>query len=187
MSSERKHGPLVRQLWLFAAGSFAFGFALIPLYDVICDVTGYGDRKQLLSAASAVEAPDDTRNVTVEFMSTAPTVGAWDFRPAAPIEVHPGRLYEVKFHARNLRAQPVTAMAIPSIAPSHATQYFQKTECFCFSPQPFAAEQERELTVRFIVDPRLPVSIDRLTLGYSIYDDRRESPRDAPEKVAQQQ
>ena len=95
----------------------------------------------------------------------------------SPIVVHPGRLYEAKFHARNLRAQAVTAVAIPSIAPTHATQYFQKTECFCFSPQPFAAEQERELTVRFIVDPKLPQGIDRLTLGYAMYD--------APSKVAQ--
>jgi cytochrome c oxidase assembly protein subunit 11 len=178
MTRERNHGRLVRQLSLFAAGSFAFGFALVPLYDVICNVTGYGDRRQLSEAASVVEAPDENRTVTIEFISTAPTVGDWDFRPAAPIEVHPGRLYEVKFHARNLRAQPVTAMAIPSIAPTHATQFFRKTECFCFAPQPFAAEQERELTVRFIVDPKLPASIDRLTLGYAMYD--------APEKVAKQ-
>ena len=68
---------------------------------------------------------------------------------------------------------------IPSIAPTQATQYFRKTECFCFAPQPFAAEQERELTVRFIVDPKLPVSVDRLTLGYAMYD----AP---PQKVAQQ-
>jgi cytochrome c oxidase assembly protein subunit 11 len=187
MADGRDNRRLVRQLWLFAAGSFAFGFALIPLYDVICDVTGYGDRKQLQTAAAgAVEAPDDSRSVTIEFISTAPTVGEWDFQPAAPIQVHPGRLYEVKFHARNLRAKAVTAVAIPSIAPSHATPYFHKTECFCFSPQPFAAEQERELTVRFIVDPKLPAGLDRLTLGYAMYDDPRESPRDAPEKVAKQ-
>jgi cytochrome c oxidase assembly protein subunit 11 len=169
-NSKRDHGRLVRQLWLFAAGSFAFGFALVPLYDVICDVTGYGDRRQLTEAAQVIEAPVESRTVTVEFVSTAPTVGEWDFRPAGPVKVHPGQLTEVKFHARNLRAQPVTAMAVPSIAPSHATQYFHKTECFCFAPQPFAAEQERELTVRFILDPKLPAGIDRVTLGYALYD-----------------
>jgi cytochrome c oxidase assembly protein subunit 11 len=187
MTRERNHGRLVRQLWLFAAGSFAFGFALVPLYDVICDVTGYGDRRELTEAASVVEAPDEKRTVTIEFISTAPTVGDWDFRPAAAVEVHPGRLYEVKFHARNLRAQPVTAMAIPSIAPTHAARYFRKTECFCFAPQPFAAEQERELTVRFIVDPQLPAGIDRLTLGYAMYDAPRGAMMyDAPQKVAKQ-
>jgi cytochrome c oxidase assembly protein subunit 11 len=167
---------LTRQLWLFAAGSFAFGFALVPLYEVICDVTGYGDRTKLREAASVVEAPDETRTVTIEFVSTAPTFGAWEFRPAlGTIEVHPGKLYEAKFLARNLRAEAVTAQAIPSVAPLKATQYFHKTECFCFTPQPFAASQERELVVRFVVDPKLPANIDRLTLGYAMYDLKSDS------------
>jgi cytochrome c oxidase assembly protein subunit 11 len=162
---------LTRQLWLFAAGSFAFGFALVPLYEVICDVTGYGDRTKLREAATVVEAPDETRTVTIEFVSTAPTFGTWEFRPVlGTIEVHPGKLYEAKFLARNLRSEAVTAQAIPSVAPLKATQYFHKTECFCFTPQPFAASQERELVVRFVVDRKLPANIDRLTLGYAMYD-----------------
>jgi cytochrome c oxidase assembly protein subunit 11 len=167
------HRQLTGQLWLFAAGSFAFGFALVPLYDVICDVTGYGDRSRLVEAAEVTEAPDESRTVTIELVSTAPTVGAWEFRPqAGKLTVHPGRIYEAKFIARNLREQPVTAQAIPSVAPLQATQYFHKTECFCFTPQPFAAGEERDLTVRFIVDPKLPPNIDRLTLGYAMYDAR---------------
>ena len=109
--------------------------------------------------------------MTVEFISDAPSFGDWEFRPeAGSLEVHPGRLYEAKFYARNLRSQAVVAQAIPSIAPLQATQYFHKTECFCFTPQPFDARQERELTVRFIVDPKLPANIDRLTLSYVMYD-----------------
>ena len=78
------------------------------------------------------------RTVTVEFISTAPTFGEWEFRPeAGSIEVHPGQLYEAKFYATNLRSQPIVAQAMPSIAPLQATQYFHKTECFCFTPQPF--------------------------------------------------
>jgi cytochrome c oxidase assembly protein subunit 11 len=161
---------LTRSLWVFAAGSFGFGFALVPLYNVLCDVTGYGDRSRLLEASAAVEAPDDARSVTVELVSNISAFGDWEFRPArGDLKVHPGRLYEAKFYAKNLRAQPVTAQAIPSIAPLQATQYFQKTECFCFTPQHFDASQTRELTVRFIVDPKLPVTIDRVTLAYSMY------------------
>jgi cytochrome c oxidase assembly protein subunit 11 len=161
---------LTRGLWLFAAGSFAFGFALIPLYDVICDVTGFGDRSRLVRAANASEAPVTDRAVTIEFVSNVPSYGEWEFRPeAGSIKVQPGRFYEAKFYAKNLRTQPVVAQAIPSIAPLQATQYFQKTECFCFTPQNFGASQERELTVRFLVDPKLPVNIDRLTLAYSMY------------------
>lgn len=174
---QQSHRKLTRQLWLFAAGSFAFGFALVPLYDVICDVTGYGNRDKLREAASVVEAPDENRTLTLELISTNPTVGAWEFRPAASsMQVQPGRLYEATFVARNLRDSPVVAQAIPSIAPLQATRYFQKTECFCFTPQPFGASEARNLTVRFIVDPKLPSNIDRLTLGYAMYD--------APEQVA---
>lgn len=162
---------LTRQLWVFAFGFLLFGFALVPLYSVFCDITGYGDRSKL-AQASAFEATEQTdRIVTVEFITDAQTFGDWEFRAEAnSLEVHPGRLYEATFYARNLRALPVTAQAIPSIAPLQATQYFHKTECFCFTPQAFDAKQVRELTVRFIIDPKLPITVDRLTLAYSMYD-----------------
>lgn len=167
----RNHGSLTRRLWLFAACFFAFGFTLVPLYDVLCDVTGYGNRSKLVEASTVVEAPVENRSITVEFVSTAPTYGSWEFRPElSSLEVHPGKLYQATFHAKNLRAHAIVAQAVPSITPFQATRYFQKTECFCFTPQSFAAEETRELTVRFIVDPALPASIDRLTLGYAMYD-----------------
>lgn len=171
MTTPQANRRLTRQLWLFAAGSFAFGFALVPLYDVLCEVTGYGDRSRLAQAAAVEESPDASRTVTVEFISTRPTFGAWEFRPTAgSMQIQPGKLYEAKFRARNLRDRAVTATAVPSVAPLQATQYFRKTDCFCFTPQPFDAQQTRELTVRFIVDPKLPRNIDRLTLGYAMYD-----------------
>lgn len=168
----KANSSLHRQLWVFAAGSFAFGFALIPLYSVICDITGYGDRSKLEKASAAVlESGTSDRLVTLELMSAAPMVGDWEFRPVDPfIQIHPGKLYTVKFYAKNLRSQPMVAQAVPSIAPGSATPYFHKTECFCFTPQPFEANQERELTVRFSVDPALPANVDRLTLAYSMYD-----------------
>ena len=177
-SQERRRANrrLTGGLWLFALGSLAFGFALVPLYNVICDVTGYGDRAKLQQAATVVEAPDASRTVTLEFISTRPTVGAWEYQPVkGSMEVTPGKLYEARFYARNLREQPVIAQAIPSIAPLQATQYFRKTECFCFTPQQFAGGQARELSVRFIVDPKLPATIDRLTLGYAMYDSKDSS------------
>ena len=136
-----------------------------------------GDRTKLVSAAEVVEAPVQNREITVEFVSAAPTYGEWEFRPeAGTLKVQPGRLYEAKFYAKNLRSKDVTALAVPSVAPLQATQYFHKTECFCFTPQHFGGDEERDMTVRFIVDPKLPSNIDRVTLAYSMYD--------APEKVA---
>lgn len=162
---------LTRHLWWFVAGSFAFGWALVPLYNVLCAVTGFGDKKALLVAAEAATRIDVNRLVTVEFISSVPTVGAWEFTPAqSQLQVHPGQLYEATFHAKNLVAQAVTAQAIPSIAPGSAIQYFRKTDCFCFTPQHFDANQQRELKVRFFVDPALPGNVDRITLGYAMFD-----------------
>jgi len=170
-SLRRANRSLTRQLWWFAAGSFAFGFALVPLYSVLCKVTGYGDKKELVRAATLPESADTSRWVRVEFMSTNPTVGEWELSPVKPsIEVHPGQLYEATFVAKNLIAKPVVGQAVPSIAPSQATQYFRKTECFCFTPQSFAASQTRELKVRFYVDRELPGDIDRITLAYAMFD-----------------
>jgi len=168
---KRGNRGLTARLLLMAAGSFAFGFALVPLYDVFCEVTGVGSRESLTQArAATVGQPDLARTVVVEFTATVPA-GGWTLEPEAPtLEVHPGQLYEARFRARNLSDQPVTGQAVPNIAPMRAAQYFVKTECFCFSPQHFAGNEERELKVRFVVDRELPGNIDRLTLSYAFYD-----------------
>ena len=168
---QQSNRGLTRKLWWFVAGAFAFGWALVPLYDVLCSVTGYGSKKELLVAAHAAERIDMNRWVNVEFISSVPTVGDWEFAPEqTAIKVHPGQLYEATFHAKNLKAKSVIAQAIPSIAPNPATQYFRKTDCFCFTPQKFEANQTRELVVRFYIDPSLPPNIDRVTLGYAMFD-----------------
>lgn len=167
----RANRKLTGSLWLFALGSLAFGFALVPLYDVICDITGYGNRSQLLVAKASEEAPDPNRMVTIEFTTTAPSVGAWRLVPEQPsMKVHPGKFYEAKFEATNLRDAATVAQAIPNVAPSSATRYLRKAECFCFTPQEFGPNQEREFVVRFLIDPALPKNVDRLTLAYSMYD-----------------
>jgi cytochrome c oxidase assembly protein subunit 11 len=163
---------LTLRLLGFAAGAFAFGFALVPLYDVICDITGVGNPRDLLRASNvqAIEQ-DESRLVAVEFVADLPSVGSWEFRPViAEMKVHPGRLYEVDYIARNLTGRDTVAQAIPNVAPGKATGYFRKTECFCFVPQNFAKDEERVMPVRFVVDPNLPKSVDRITLSYVFYD-----------------
>jgi len=163
---------LTWKLVALVAGSFAFGFALVPLYGVLCNVTGAGNPKALLEAARAPGASVDTqRVVTVEFLASLPTVGNWEFRPlVGSLAVHPGRLYEAEFYARNLTGRDVVAQAVPDIAPSRATAWFHKTECFCFTPQSFRAGEARPMKVRFFIDPALPRYLDRLTLSYTFYD-----------------
>jgi len=174
---ERKRAnlQLAGRLLLMVAGSFAFGYALVPLYDVFCEVTGIGTRDRLSRAAAVAETgPDLSRTIVVEFVSSTPGSGEWEFRPnVASMEVHPGRLYEPTFHARNLTDAALTGQAVPSVSPVRAGRYFQKTECFCFTPQHFAVGEAREMPVRFIVDRDLPAGVDRLTLSYSFFDTSR--------------
>jgi cytochrome c oxidase assembly protein subunit 11 len=163
---------LTLKLAAFALGSFAFGFALVPLYDVLCDITGFGDQSQLARARLATEAPDDSRTITVDFVADLPSVGNWEFRPTvASMQIHPGRLYKTEFFAHNLTGFATTAQAVPNIAPGKAAGYFRKTECFCFTPQKFAVNEQRPMVVRFVVDPAIPHSLDRITLSYTFYDE----------------
>ena len=168
----RDNKRLTLKLLGFALGSFAFGFALVPLYDVLCDLTGFGNQKALTEARAVVGEPDDSRTITVDFLAELPSVGNWEFRPTvASMEVHPGRLYETEFLARNLTGHDTVAQAVPNIVPGRAAGYFRKTECFCFTPQKFAANEQRPMVVRFVVDPALPRSVERITLSYVFYDE----------------
>jgi cytochrome c oxidase assembly protein subunit 11 len=163
---------LTLKLLGFALGSFAFGFALVPLYDVLCDITGFGNQKVLAEQRLSIEQPDDTRTITVNFMAELPSVGNWEFRPTvASMQIHPGRLYKTEFFAHNLTGHDTMAQAVPNIAPGQAAGYFRKTECFCFTPQHFAVNEQRPMVVRFVVDPAIPRSVDRITLSYIFYDE----------------
>ena len=168
----RANRRLLWQLLAMAAGSFGFGFALVPLYNVLCSVTGYGDQAKLLERVQAVEHPDVNRTVKVEFLADVASAGNWEFRPVVrTLDVHPGQLYTAQFYAHNLSGRDTVAQAVPNIAPSEVAAYFHKTECFCFSPQHFALNEGRDLQVRFFIDPALPRHIDLITLAYTFYDE----------------
>ena len=128
--------------------------------------------KVLAEARSGIEQPDDSRTVTVEFLAELPSVGNWEFRPVVhSMQVHPGRLYETEYFAHNLTGHETIAQAVPNVAPGKAAGYFRKTECFCFTPQKFAVNEQRPMPVRFVIDPALPKSVDRITLSYTFYDE----------------
>lgn len=171
MSVERENRRLTWKLLGFAAGAFGFGFALVPLYEVLCEVTGFGNQKALQEARVVDVRPDPDRLVTVDFIAELPNVGSWEFRPVVrSMQVHPGQLYQVDFVAINRTGRETVAQAVPNVAPGKATAYFHKTECFCFVPQNFAVGEEKVMPVRFVVDPSLPKHLDRVTLSYVFYD-----------------
>ena len=172
MNQRRANLSMTWKLLAIAAGSFGFGFALVPLYNVLCAVTGYGDQAKLLQKVTAIEHPDPSRTVTVQFLADVASAGGWEFRPEArSIQVHPGQLYTAEFYAHNLTGRDTVAQAVPNIAPSEVAAYFHKTECFCFAPQHFTLNEGRDMPVRFIIDPALPRHIDIITLAYTFYDE----------------
>ena len=160
------------KLLAFAAGSFGFGFALVPLYNVLCAVTGYGDQAKLRERVVAIEHPQLDRTVTVEFLADVASAGTFEFRPVVrTVEVHPGELFTAQFYAHNVSGRATVAQAVPNIAPSEVAAYFHKTECFCFTPQHFSLNEGRNMPVRFIIDPALPDHIELITLAYTFYDE----------------
>jgi cytochrome c oxidase assembly protein subunit 11 len=166
-ATRRENASLTRRLLVMVAGSFAFGFALVPLYDVICEAAGIRVNE---APSAATESAAADRRVALEFVSIVAPGGEWELTPATKeMVVQPGRLHEAKFVIRSRAAVPVVGQAVPSVAPAFTAKYLQKTECFCFTPQDFGPAQQREFTVRFIVDPDLPSQVDRMTLAYSMY------------------
>jgi len=174
----RKNRSLVTGLLVMTAGSFAFGWALVPLYDVFCKVTGIGNAEARAVRAKVREAIDPNREITIEFLGNPASVGSYEFRPVqASMHIHPGKLYDTRFYAKNLTPVASVAQAVPSISPGSAAGYFHKTECFCFTPQSFKAGEARDMQVRFIVDPKLPANVDKLTLAYTFYDTTQSAAR----------
>lgn len=169
---QRANRQLLLKLLVFAGGAFAFGYALVPLYDVLCDVTGFGNERRLAQRSVLAAKPDTKRTITLEFLAELPSVGNWEFRPVVKeMTIHPGELYTADFIAKNLTGRDTVAQAVPTMAPTKVAPFFHKTECFCFTPQNFRQGEERALPVRFVVDPAIPQDIDRITLAYTFYDE----------------
>ena len=167
----RRHGVLVTQLLVTVVLMFGFGYALVPLYDVMCDVFGLNGKTQSTAVSAVPEAVDRSRTVTVEFMTTLNAYMPWEFAAEQPaIELHPGEVRTAYFTVRNLTDHDMVGQAIPSVAPSRAAEYLKKTECFCFSQQLLPAGDTKQMPVRFFVDPRLPSDVTRLTLSYTFFD-----------------
>lgn len=170
-NAKRSNGKLVSQLLVMVVFMFGFGYALVPLYDAFCEITGFGGRTGDQAEAVTV-APDTSRTVTVQFVASG-SGDSWEFRPAvSSMRVHPGELYTASYVAQNLRDAGASGQAVPSVSPGSAARYFQKTECFCFTRQDFEAGEEKDMPVVFIVDPELPRDVGTLTLAYTFYDAR---------------
>jgi cytochrome c oxidase assembly protein subunit 11 len=167
----------VRRLGIAAVAMFGFGFAMVPLYDVFCDITGINGKTGRIELEQALsKTVDEDRLVTVEFLATVHSDLPWEFRPMVKkIKVHPGEVTEVNYYARNKTDDVVTGQAVPSLAPGLAAKYFSKTECFCFTRQALGPGEGKEMPLRFIVDPELPENVRTVSLSYTFYQAKPEA------------
>ena len=167
---EAANRRVVMRLVLTVFVMFGFGYALVPLYDVLCEITGFTGRTGVVKAEDVVRA-DTTRMVTVEFLGSTHSGLNWEFRPLTKkMQVHPGGIYETTYYAKNLNANTSIGQARPSVSPIKASIYFNKTECFCFTQQILTGGEGREMAVRFVVGEDLPEEISTLTLSYTFFD-----------------
>ena len=164
----RNNRALVIKLGVIVVAMFGFGYALVPFYEKICEVTGLRN----IDAADTVTNTqvDMTRSVHVEFDTNLRNL-PWKFRALAEAtDVHPGAVTQAMFEVVNLTDHPITGQAIPSYGPPQAAQYFRKLDCFCFSKQTLAAGEKRDMPVVFVVDQKLPKDLSTITLSYTFFE-----------------
>ena len=158
----------LRKLAVFVAVMFAFGFALVPIYKKICEVTGVNDFMKPEQIRNT--QVDTSRTIRVEFDANTRNL-PWSFKPeVASLNLHPGELATVVYEVRNQTSRAMTGQAVPSYGPASAAEHFRKLECFCFTKQSFAAEESRQMPVVFVVDPKLPKDVNTITLSYTFFE-----------------
>ena len=169
---QRANQKLAWQLALVALCFVGFGFAMVPLYDVICRVTGLNGKTNATAEALQENTQvDAARWVKVEFLSHIPPTVGLEFAPEQfSIQVHPGAVVHTNYVVKNTTQRTFVGQAIPSVTPAIAAPYFQKIECFCFSQQQLAAGETRSMPLVFVVKPDMDRDIGTITLSYTFYE-----------------
>jgi len=164
------------KLGVITLSMFGFGYALVPIYNAICEITGINvlAAAEQESSGAASYNPENSqidlsREITVEF--DANSRGVWHFKPAqSTLTVHPGEMATVMYEFENSQPRAMSAQAIPSYAPKVTAQYFHKVECFCFNEYALQAGEKKQWPVTFVVDPKLPKNVTTITLSYTFFE-----------------
>ncbi len=165
---------LVTKLVLITAIMFGFGYALVPLYEAFCKVTGFGGKTDIIEEARANNAEIIDRDVAVTFTSHTNSNLPWEFKPITRgLDVKVGEVETAVFYVKNYSDRPITGMATFNVTPPRAGFHFKKTECFCFSKQVLQPGEEQEMEVRFLLDSELPDDVHELTLSYTFFDNEK--------------
>lgn len=173
MNKERSHRKLLLILTGVVIGMFAFGFALVPIYNSLCQTLGINGKTKTEAVAYDVTKAKiaKDREVLVEFVATNNSGVPWAFYPQTKkIKVHPGEIVKLAFYAENKTDYPMTVQAIPSVTPGIAAKYLKKTECFCFTQQTLNGHEAMNMPLLFHLDTDLPEKVNTVTLSYTLFD-----------------
>ncbi len=189
MNLRRANANMVGKLLVVAAGMFGFGYALVPIYKAICEMTGInilalGERELpgVRAADPGNTQVDTSRTITVEFDANAR--GPWSFRPAQrSLQVHPGEMTTVMYEFENVQNRRMSAQAIPSYAPRQVAAHFNKIECFCFNEYTLEPGEKKTWPVVFVIDPKLSKDVTTVTLSYTFFEVGSKTPA-APSAAA---
>jgi len=175
MAAGSANRKMLSKLAVVTVGMFAFGYALVPLYQAICEMTGINVLalgEQVLSGQKAAPSNsqiDTSRTITVEF--DANSRGPWQFKPAqSSLTVHPGEMTTVVYEFQNMQNRRMAAQAIPSYAPMQASAHFNKLECFCFTQYTLEPGEKKSWPVVFVIDPKLSKDVSTITLSYTFFE-----------------
>ena len=173
MLKAKRHTKLVIALTVAGILMFAFGFALVPIYNSLCKALNINGKivldTQKYDAKSTKVIAD--RDITVQFVATNTGGVPWDFYPKVhEIHIHPGKIAHLAFYAENKTNRRMTVQAIPSVTPGIAAKYIKKTECFCFTQQTLNGHEAMDMPLLFHLDPDLPESVKTITLAYALFD-----------------
>jgi len=169
---KNKNRQLITKLLIGTVLMFGFGFALVPLYDVMCKALGInGKTNEVAAIQPASMQIDESRTIRVQFMAHVSNDMPWKFAPKTThMDVHPGQVIQTAFLANNLSGEELVGQAVPSVSPGQGATYFNKIECFCFHQQPLSAKADAEMPLIFYIEPDIPDSIHTLTLSYTLYN-----------------
>ena len=176
MKLRHENVRMMGKLALITVAMFAFGYALVPLYNAICEMTGInvlalGERNipGSIEAQPVNTQVDASRTITVEF--DANSRGPWEFKPAQrSLQVHPGEMASVMYEFQNVQDRRMSAQAIPSYAPQQAAAHFNKLQCFCFNQYTLEPGEKKSWPVVFVIDPKISRDVKTITLSYTFFE-----------------
>ena len=172
--SNNTSNNIVIKLVLVTLVMFGFGYALVPLYDAFCRVTGFGGKTDVITEGVANNAAVIDRDIEVTFTSHSHTSLPWEFKPITKgLDVKVGEIQDAVFYVKNYSNRPITGMATFNVTPPRAGFHFKKTECFCFTKQVLQPGEEQEMVVRFMLDAEMPTDVHELTLSYTFFDNEK--------------